>query len=84
MGATGKSVYHQKRFHGSIFFDPLPPSIFHGRSFLPMATSSTVTLRNRRTHRTLHGSFFYFLSFNFNFNFLLFINIKFKQNNLDY
>ena len=58
MGATRESVYHQKRFHGSIFFDPLPPSIFHGRSFLPIATSSSVTLRNRRTRRTLHGSFF--------------------------
>ena len=30
MGATRKSVYHQKR---SIFFDPLPRSIFLGRSF---------------------------------------------------
>ena len=53
MGATRKSVYHQKRFHGSIFFDPLPRSILLG-----MATSSSVTLRNCRTRRTLHGSFF--------------------------
>ena len=56
MGATRKSVYHQKRFHGSIFFGPLPPSIFQGRSFLPIATSSSMTLWNRRARKTLHGS----------------------------
>ena len=63
MGATRKSVYHQKRFHGSIFFDPLPPSIFDGTSFLPMATSSSVARRNRCTRRTLHGSFFLLFTF---------------------
>ena len=44
MGATRISVYHQKQFHGSIFFGLSPPSIFHGRSFLPIATSSSMTL----------------------------------------
>ena len=58
MGATRKSFYNQKRFHGSIFFDPLPPNIFHGRSFLPIATSSSKTLRNRHTRKTLHGGSF--------------------------
>ena len=56
MGATRKSFYHQKRFHGSIFLDPLPPNIFHGRSFLPIATSSSVAHWNRCTCKTLHGS----------------------------
>ena len=28
MGATRKSFYHQKQFHGSIFLDLLPPNIF--------------------------------------------------------
>ena len=43
MGATRKSFYDQKRFHGSIFLDPLPPNIFHGTSFF--------THRNERRPR---------------------------------
>ena len=81
MGATRKCFYHVKRFHGGISSDPLPPSIYHGRSFLPMTTSSSVTLRNRLTRRTLHGSFFLI------FNFFLFFNIKLSKvslSNLDY
>ena len=58
MGATRKSVYHQKRFHGCIFFDPLPPSIFHGRCLLLTSTSFTMTHWNRLTIKTLHGSCF--------------------------
>ena len=58
MGATRKSFYHQKQFHRSIFLDPLPPNRFHGTSFLPTATSSSMTLWNRRTRKTLHGSSF--------------------------
>ena len=58
MGATRKSVYHHKRFHGRIFFDLLPSSKFHGRSFLPIATSSSMTLGNRRSDKALHGSSF--------------------------
>ena len=33
MGATRKRFHHRKRFHGSIFFDPLPPNFFHGTFF---------------------------------------------------
>ena len=58
MGATRKSVYHQKRFHGSIFFEPFPPSMIHGRCFLPIATSSSMILRNRRTRNASWELFF--------------------------
>ena len=63
MGATRKSVYHQKRYHGSIFFDPLPPSIIHGRSFF---THGNVLLSDpQEPSHTQNASWELFLIFNF-------------------
>ena len=55
-GATRKSVYQQNRFHQSIFLDSLPPNLFHGSSFSPIATSFSMTHWNGCTRKTLHGS----------------------------
>ena len=54
-GSTSKKRLPPKRCQGMIFLDPLPTNIFYGRSFLPITTSSSMTLWNRRTRKTLHG-----------------------------